>query len=103
VLISGEPGIGKSRISALYWNGSGRTTLQLRYFCSRTIATARSIRSPPNSSTPRIYPRRWTGGKARKLARYYIESGDSAFRDSVCVRRSGITDRNPPPTIRGKA
>jgi class 3 adenylate cyclase len=51
VLVSGEPGIGKSRLTAgLSERLREEPHTRLRYFCSPTIKTARSTRSSPSSN-----------------------------------------------------
>jgi predicted ATPase len=50
VLVSGEPGIGKSRLTAALSEGiESDPHTRVRYFCSPHRATSRSTR-PPNSS-----------------------------------------------------
>jgi hypothetical protein len=53
VLLSGEAGIGKSRLTAALWDRLvGKPHTQLRYFCSPQHKTARSIRSSAKCNMP---------------------------------------------------
>ncbi len=53
VLLSGEPGIGKSRLTAAVQENIGAAPhVRIRYFCSPHHRTARSIRSSRRSNAP---------------------------------------------------
>jgi class 3 adenylate cyclase len=57
VLISGEPGIGKSRLTAaLSAHIETEPHTRLRYFCSRTIRTARSTPLSASLNAPQVSP-----------------------------------------------
>ena len=57
VLLSGEPGIGKSRLTAaLHERLRGAPHVRMRYFCSPQHRTARSIRLSPSSNAPPASP-----------------------------------------------